>query len=460
MTTTRWRRLLLAGGVLLLAVAVTVHVLVVRDAKPQLWFMIDLDVYRWGGEQARAGRTLYDARYENFLPFTYPPIAAVVFMPLSTLDFSHLKMLLTAGNLAALVTSCAVAWRATGRRALVEVAGGACLVGAVAVWLEPVQQTLKFGQINVLLMVLVLVDLCLPDHVRVKGVGTGIATGIKLTPGIFVVHLLLTRRVRPALVALATFAVTVLAGIVVLPDDARRYWVDHLFADSSRVGSVGYVGNQSLHGTLARLAGSVGAVDPWWMVLALVAGVLGLWAAAHAHESGDVLGGVLLCALTGLLVSPISWTHHWVWVAPAIVWAIDRGARATGRVRTAWAAAVALAMALFAAWFFRLDPGDTKWLPHGLVWFSTHEPLPTGDENLVQRVLGDLYVLLGTAVLATVVWRVRAALAHDARRLRDATLSARRSRGTTRRADLPGDHRPARSTQPTRAASGPGSSGR
>lgn len=449
------QRLLFVLGILALAVAFAVHVHVVRGARPQLWFTIDLDVYKWGGEQVRLGRTLYDARYENFLPFTYPPVAALVFAPLSMLGFSHLKMLMTGATVAGLVGTAAIAWRATGRRQVLEVLGAACLVTAVGLWLEPVQQTLKFGQINVVLMVLVLGDLCRPDGARGKGAGVGLATGIKLTPGIFVLHLLLTRRFREATAAVATFAGTVLVGVVVLPDDSRRYWLDHLFADSTRVGSVGYVGNQSLHGALARAADSVDAVDPWWVLAAVVVLAAGMWAAAHLHDTGDELAGILLCALTGLLVSPISWSHHWVWVVPALVLVLDRAARATGPVRRAWAGVAGATVFAFAAWFFRLDPGDVKWLPHGLVWLDTHEPLPTGGENVVQTVLGDLYVLLGLGVLGAVLWRARAALARDLR-----AFSARRPRGRTPRAVPRAGLPRSRSTTPTRAASPPGSSGR
>src|SRR5690606_24023381 len=127
-----------------------------------------------------------------------------------------------------------------------------------------------------------------------------------------------TRRWRATIVSSATFAATVVVGAVALPAESKDFWFDRLFMDSERVGGVGYVGNQSLHGTIARLAGSVDAAELWWWASVLVVGALGMVLAAWASRRGREVMGVLLCALTGLLVSPISWSHHWVWLIPAL----------------------------------------------------------------------------------------------------------------------------------------------
>ena len=187
----------------------------------------------------------------------------------------------------------------------------------MAVWLGPVQQTLDLGQVNLVLMLLVLADLSLPDRARFKGIGLGLAAGFKLTPLIFVLYLLLTRRFRAAAVALSTFAATIAASLVLLPGPAREFWFGGLFLNSRRTGNNAYVGNQSLHGMLARLVGETAASQLPRAALPVLAGLAGVLLAAWWSRRGQEAIGILTCALAGLLASPISWAHHWVWAAPS-----------------------------------------------------------------------------------------------------------------------------------------------
>ena len=167
-------------------------------------------------------------------------------------------------------------------------------------------------------MLIVVADLCLSDSRWWKGVGVGLAAGFKLTPLIFIPYLVLTRRYRAAAVATATFGLTIAISLVALPAAAEDYWLDGLFLNANRVSHVRYVVNQSLNGALLRL-GSTAAEQPYRLVTEAAVAITGLLLAAWVSRRGQEMAGILICALTGLLVSPVSWSHHWVWVAPALV---------------------------------------------------------------------------------------------------------------------------------------------
>jgi alpha-1,2-mannosyltransferase len=120
---------------------------------------------------------------------------------------------------------------------------------------EAVHAAVYVGQVNLVLLALILGDLLRDDEHRSKGIGLGIAAGIKLTPLIFVLHLVATRRFRAAGVATATFLATVAAGFLILPRDSVRYWLAGTFADARRIyPNVASTHNQSLRGMLLRLA--------------------------------------------------------------------------------------------------------------------------------------------------------------------------------------------------------------
>ena len=180
-------------------------------------------------------------------------------------------------------------------------------------------------------MALVTWDLCQPAGRRWQGAATGVAAGIKLVPLLFVAYLVLTRRFRQAAVAARAFAVTVAAGFAALPSASVTWWLGGDFLQAGRTGFVGGQQNQSLRGLVTRLAGSVAGGTRPWLVLAVLVGGAGLAAAVTLHRRGYPLAGLLTCALTGLLVSPISWDHHWVWLAPGLALLADAGTRAAGR---------------------------------------------------------------------------------------------------------------------------------
>jgi alpha-1,2-mannosyltransferase len=188
---------------------------------------------------------------------------------------------------------------------------------AAALWFEPVTATLGYGQIDLLIALLIVGDLGRRDTAKSKGALIGLAAGLKLTPLIFVPYLLLARRRRPAYIALGTFASTVALAYAVLPGDSQHFWGGGLFLDSRRVGGCCLPANQSLRGLILRLDPSFGG--GWMLAIAAVVGVLGIALAVLAARRGDEAMGFSLCAITGLLVSPVSWTHHWTLAVPALL---------------------------------------------------------------------------------------------------------------------------------------------
>ena len=249
-----------------------------------------------------------------------------------------------------------------------------------------------------------------------KGFGTGVAAGIKLVPLIFIPYLLLARKFRQAAMACAGFAFTVLLGFVILPKDSTKWWFDGLFVQGGRTGFTGWAGNQSLDGLITRLTGSVNGAKPAWIVAAVLVGVAGVTGAALLDRKGYPLPGLLMAALTGLLVSPISWDHHWVWIAPGALVAAHYAVQAwrRGAKRTAWACgivAVAL-VAWFGAWPARLftsklnlgnDSLGLLWIPRNTnpVYYQWYGDQPWFTEyhwHGLALIAGNAYVLAGLAL--------------------------------------------------------------
>ncbi|MGP9020880.1 glycosyltransferase 87 family protein [Streptomyces sp. BR1] len=347
--------------------------------------MIDLMVYRAEGAAVRAGADLYAMRATRArLPTTYPPFAALLFTPLTLLGVPEMRTLATIANLALLVALAHLSLRLAGR----ERPGAALWVAALAVWCEPVWTTLRYGQINLLLAVAVLWDLTRRPGHRGAGAGIGLAAAVKLTPALFALFLLLTGLVRAraqgwntwlrqAATALAVFAGATLVAAVVLPRDSRRFWTSTVF-EADRVGHAEDTANQSLRGVLARLL-HTGDPGTWWTVAAAVTAALGLCAAVRAEVRGERAWAALSCAVTALLVSPVSWSHHWVWCVPVLV--------LLGAKRLRRAAAGAL-FCSYAPW----------WVPHGA-------GRPELAQNGVQMALSALYPLAGAAFVTAAALR-------------------------------------------------------
>ncbi len=279
----------------------------------------DLRVYRGAGFHVLHGMPLFQDPIVRRLGFTYPPFAALLMTPLALGSLLLDKVVMTTLSVIALV------W--TLRRALLLKRPGAAvlssspwtvaaLAAAAALWLEPVTVTLGYGQVDVLLAALVVFDLSRPDSARTKGVGIGIAAAIKLTPLVFLLYLVCSRRPRAALVGLCTFMTSIGVSFLLMPGDTSKYW-GGLVLESSRIGSAINPGNQSLRGALARLLAER-YPGPGALAIIAVVAVVGLILAIRASRRGDEAMGFALCAVTTLLVSPVSWTHHWALAVPAL----------------------------------------------------------------------------------------------------------------------------------------------
>lgn len=304
------RRLL---GLLVLAAAVcvfTATVPLLRD-----WF--DLRVY-YGTVDAwvhHGGRI-----YDYWLPgttygFTYPPFAALVMLPMTLVGLRTAIAVALLLNLAALA---AVVWILVGPALRRHGWFGCALVACLLALLEPVRDTFSFGQVNLLLLALVLSDAWLLSTGRGRraGIGIGLAAAIKLTPALFIGLLLLGRRWRAAGVATAVAAAATALAAWAAPDASRFYWSDALW-DTNRIGHLAYVSNQSLQGVLARLAAPGEPSRAAWAAAVLV--VLCVWArrSARALADEDWTAAFALTGLTACLVSPITWVHHLVWLLPS-----------------------------------------------------------------------------------------------------------------------------------------------
>ncbi|WP_406217814.1 glycosyltransferase 87 family protein [Streptomyces decoyicus] len=374
--------------------------------------MLDLMVYRAEGFTVRNGESLYDmVATSAHLPNTYPPFAALLFTPLTLLGVPEMRTLATVSNLLLLVAVVHLSLRLAGRPRRLSRPAAALAVSALLVWCEPVWTTLRYGQINLLLAALVLWDLTRKDTHRLAGIGIGIAAGLKLTPALFAVFLAVTGAVRAgqllrsgagaraawnpwlrqAAVATGTFLATALLSALALPRDSHRFWTEIVFA-ADRVGEVEITANQSLRGALARLLHTHDAGTAW-IVVAVPAAALGLALAAGSLLRGQRAWAAVACAATALLVSPISWSHHWVWCVPMVILLGSEALRRSGTAaRRWWAATVALGLLFcsFALW----------WVPHR--WHH-HEEL---HQNGAQILLSDVYPIAGLALLALTAARL------------------------------------------------------
>jgi alpha-1,2-mannosyltransferase len=329
---------------------------------------VDLEVYVRGAEAIVTRAPLYEPQ-AGVLPFTYSPFAAVVFTPLHLLSSTGARWAFTLGSLVSyLVVIGAFGWRLRlpwRHLALVALAGMA---------LEPFVRTILLGQVNLYLMAAVVVD-CLVMRSSHRGWLVGLVAGIKVVPGVFVLYFVLQRDWRSALRAVCGFLLTVVCGAVVVPQDSLRYWSGGLFG-ISHWGPVAVVDgkNQSLIGQLARISHNPSPLMVTTLVLSASGLALGITAAHRQLRIGDDVAALTAVAIGGLLASPLSWTHHWIWAVPAVMVLVSR---------RQWVMAWLLG-SVFAA-------GAARWVT-----------LQASQESLtfLQQVASATYVAAGTGLLA------------------------------------------------------------
>ncbi|MDT5129699.1 MAG: alpha,2-mannosyltransferase [Mycobacterium sp.] len=308
-------------------------------------YRIDIDVYRMGGRAWLDGTPLYSdgtifhTRAGLDLPFTYPPLAAIVFAPFAWLSLSGAGVTITVITLLLLIVSTWIVltrlrvWDhsaiATGPAWLRRCWLAAAIVAPAVIYLEPIRSNFDFGQINVVLMTLVIAD-CVPRRTPwPRGLLLGVAIALKLTPAVFLLYFLLRRDTRALLVAAASVVAATLVGFLLAWQDSFQYWTETVH-DTDRIGTATLNTNQNIAGTLARLGLGDTPRFVVWVLACFVALTLVVWAAHRVlrtaePDGSDARGGeaaalALVCvAMFGLIVSPVSWSHHWVWALPTVL---------------------------------------------------------------------------------------------------------------------------------------------
>lgn len=297
-------------------------------------YLIDADVYRMGGQAWLQDRPLY-ADGATFttevglaLPFTYPPLAAIAFSPLALVSLPVAGVAITVATLLLLVLSTWIVltrlgvaedWAVGGEPAWLRrcwLAAGT--VALVVTRFEPIQANFSFGQINVVLMTLVIAD-CVPRRTPwPRGLLLGVAIALKLTPAVFLLYLVMRRDTRAVLTTLASFVAATLLGFALAWHDSWQYWTATV-RNTDRIGAASLNTNQNIAGALARVG--LGDTSHFVLWTAACLAVLGLtiWAVRRVLAAGEPTLALICVALFGLVVSPVSWSHHWVWALPAVL---------------------------------------------------------------------------------------------------------------------------------------------
>ena len=350
-------------------------------------YRLDLDVYRLGSLAFLRGGNLYHGLPATgsgaALPFTYPPFAAVLLAPLAMVPMAVASMVVTLASVA--LTGVTL------REFTRSLSSGPLPAGPrlsiwwllpVALFLEPVHSTVEYGQVNIALLALVSLDCLRPDPRWPRGALTGLAAAVKLTPAAFVLFFLLRRDWRAAATAAGSFAAATGAAFALDWHDSVQYWT-HVVTDTRRPGNPAFAANQAISGLIARAG-----LDPQthagliaWLALSaavIVVTVLGMRRALAGAEPAWALS---LNALAALLVSPISWTYHWVWAEPALLVLAVLAWRHSWRAGPAVVAAGLGIFAVSPAWL--LPSGHDA----GLRWAAW------------RLVAGNSYVIFAAAVL-------------------------------------------------------------
>lgn len=288
--------------------------------------LVDLHVYVDGSAALLTDR-LYDFTYAEKtpdfpLPFTYPPFAALVFFPLHYFPFTMVAVLWLLAIVAALYVVVWIAFELIlGTQRMREPRWRTAVVWwtAIGIWMEPVRTTIDYGQVNVFLVLGAMLAVR-SSRWWLSGGLVGVIAGIKLTPAISGLYFVARRRWGTAVWSAVVFGATVGIGFLINHKEAERYF-GTLLGDADRIGPVGSVWNQSLRGALSRLLGHDIQSGPWWLAAAAVVAVLAFFA-WRALGPDDRLGTLIIVQLFGLMVSPISWSHHFVWLLPTVLWLV------------------------------------------------------------------------------------------------------------------------------------------
>ncbi|MFI1241510.1 glycosyltransferase 87 family protein [Nocardia salmonicida] len=350
---------------------------------------LDVHIYRDGGWRVVHERALYIDPTHYGLLYTYTPFSALVFLPLLLVPWAHVTTTWMVLNLLVLFAVALQSFRMLGYRATPKLAAVCALLTLACTFAEPVRTTLYYGQINLVLMLLVLWDFSRAENSKLRGIGVGIAAGIKLTPLYFIAQYLAQRRWRAAATGALTFVASIGLTALVLPRDSYQYWTSTFF-HSGRIAPDVHPANQSLRGAIAHL--THGPAPVWlWLLIAIPIALAALWLSAVLVRRGEPLLSVTLGGLTACAISPYSWGHHWVWFVPLLVYLIHRA-----QTRAPWWLAAGGLYLAIAAWNYTYTP---TWVSVGTFLLPPWWPL--------SQVLMNVYVIIYLITLAGIALHIR-----------------------------------------------------
>ncbi|RIV36377.1 glycosyltransferase 87 family protein [Micromonospora radicis] len=339
------RRTVVRTGIVA-AVAYAAWLAIGAFGRPYNFF--DMKIYHGAVVWWASGHELYEfVAPDTTLGFTYPPFAGLAMLPMAHLPVTAAGLVNALVSIAALAVVLAALLRPIVDRLGWPLWYTVGIATPLAVAIEPVRETLGYGQVNLLLFALIMADMIAlrwrsrrgthyaeNDGPLLRfvyggawaGVGIGLATAVKLTPALFIFYLMITRQWRVAATAIGTTIAVTIGSFGVVGAESRAYFGRVLW-QTERVGAADMTPNQSLAGLLARLYDSIETPGLLWLAFSVLVLALGLSRAANAHAEGDELTAFTLVGLTANVISPISWTHHLVWVIPAIIVLADAAVR-------------------------------------------------------------------------------------------------------------------------------------
>ena len=355
---------------------------------------IDLLVYRAGGHAVIAGHSLYASDFAsvnaspNGLNFTYPPFAALIFAPLALLPAALAKALMIILN----ATACAVLFallglavqkrwhRLSSWRSLTAPISTRTAVVVFVAWLVflfsvPVLGNFAYGQVNLILAAAAALDILMPSVRWPRGLLVGLAAAVKITPAVFFGYFLITRQWRALAVSVAASLAATAVSWLVMPADTVKYFRTTIF-DPARIGGLAFASNQSLRGVMERMPALDAIRGVLWVAAAVLVLVLAVVATEASRRAGDTVAAMLSIAIAGLLCSPVSWSHHWVWLSAAAVYLLVHWA-GIGDTRSLVGGIAVATVTIAAPWIFLSNSHDRErlWNPFehmlGSVWAAT-----------------------------------------------------------------------------------------
>ena len=348
--------------------------------------LVDLNVYRTGGLSVLQGQPLYSVLTQppQLLPFTYPPVAAIFAVPLALMSWPAAQLVWVAFVYVPLAVIIGYAFRPLLRRAGPLKPAAFAAIFCACAYLFPMRDEMRFGQVDAVLAALCVADCAAVQPRWPRGALIGLATAIKLVPGVFIIYLWVSGRLRAARTAALAAVAWTAGAYLLLPRDSVTYWTSAIF-QSGRLGNNAGTENQSLRGVLLRIFLPGQAPGAVWVVIALAVAIPGFALARRLSREHYEMAGIAVAAMLGVLISPVAWIHYFLMVIIAIG-VIAGDGRQWRRVLTAAGAAV----------FFGLT---VPWWGHSLL---ADPDVP----RLLSRAVEDAFGI-AAAVLIIIIARMR-----------------------------------------------------